>query len=64
MLYHRFIKNNVLEALGESPVVLIVGARQTGNTTLVKGLVNDLFEARRADLLDPLLNSYLEIGIF
>ncbi len=39
MLYPRFIKPLVEAALAESPVVLIIGARQTGKTTLVQNIV-------------------------
>lgn len=41
MKYPRFIIKSILEALGESPVVYISGARQTGKTTLVKKIAEE-----------------------
>lgn len=37
-MFYRNITPRLCEALGDSPVVLVVGARQTGKTTLVQGL--------------------------
>jgi predicted AAA+ superfamily ATPase len=38
MLYPRNTKSDLLESIQHSPVVLIVGARQVGKSTLAKGL--------------------------
>ena len=35
-MYHRFVERRVEEALSDTPVVLIVGPRRAGKTTLVK----------------------------
>ena len=40
-MYPRYSANNVKEALADTPVVFIMGARQTGKTTLVKALINE-----------------------
>jgi len=40
-MYQRFITNHLLSALGDSPVVLVNGARQTGKTTLVRAVRDD-----------------------
>lgn len=52
MLYPRFITPLVLEALGESPVVYITGARQTGKTTLVKEIARGKHPAEYKSLDD------------
>lgn len=39
-LYSRLLSRSVEEALGDTPVVLITGPRQSGKTTLVRHLVN------------------------
>ncbi len=38
MLYPRHLKEKILQASGDTPVILINGARQTGKSTLVKEL--------------------------
>jgi len=35
MIYERNMRNNVLESLEDSPIILIVGARQIGKSTLI-----------------------------
>ncbi len=40
-MYARNIEPGVVEALADTPVVMIVGARQTGKSTLVKSLAGD-----------------------
>lgn len=52
MFYRRFITSSILEALKESPVILINGARQTGKTTLVKYISENLFPAQYISLDD------------
>ena len=52
MLYPRFIKKNILDALQDTPVNLITGARQTGKTTLVKQLAGDDYPAQYVSLDD------------
>lgn len=39
-LVHRHIADSVLRSLGDSPVVFIQGARQTGKSTLVRSLID------------------------
>jgi predicted AAA+ superfamily ATPase len=38
MLYPRNIKTELLDSVRYSPVLLITGARQTGKSTLAKGM--------------------------
>jgi predicted AAA+ superfamily ATPase len=40
-LYHRFVADQVIRALEDTPVVLINGPRQCGKTTLVQSLAAD-----------------------
>jgi predicted AAA+ superfamily ATPase len=39
-LYHRYLRDRVVEALADTPVVLIHGPRQCGKTTLAR-LIGD-----------------------
>jgi predicted AAA+ superfamily ATPase len=41
-MYPRYSENNVKEALSDTPVVFIMGPRQTGKTTLVKTLIEEM----------------------
>ena len=45
-MIERKIKSKLLEALTDSPVVLIHGARQTGKSTLVKSLAENEYPAK------------------
>ncbi|BAW81069.1 ATPase [Candidatus Nitrosoglobus terrae] len=49
-MYYRTIQHNILEALKDSPVVLLNGARQTGKSTLAQALGQDM---RYLTLDDP-----------
>ena len=40
-LFHRFSAERVIHALGDTPVVLVIGPRQCGKTTLVHQFVRD-----------------------
>ena len=40
-MYARYIKSNIKEALADTPVVFIMGARQVGKTTLAQTLIDD-----------------------
>jgi hypothetical protein len=40
------IISSLLEALSDTPVVLLTGARQTGKSTLVKAIASDYHPAR------------------
>ncbi|HEY3269395.1 MAG TPA: ATP-binding protein [Armatimonadota bacterium] len=51
-MYYRNITPRLLEALGDSPVVLVIGARQTGKTTLVQSLPGERFAAEYITLDD------------
>lgn len=42
MTYPRYLKSKLLQAFKVSPVVLLIGPRQSGKTTLMKDLVNEL----------------------
>lgn len=64
MMYPRFIKEKMLPALQESPVIMLFGARQTGKSTLAKILAEsedwhaqyttlDDLTIRSAALMDP-----------
>jgi uncharacterized protein len=48
-MYERFIKHRVVEALSDTPIVLIVGPRRAGKTTLVRKMEG---EDRRYITLD------------
>jgi len=37
-MYKRFVEDRALEALADTPVVLIVGPRRVGKTTLVRNM--------------------------
>ncbi len=37
-MYRRFVSSRIGEALGDTPVVMLIGARQTGKTTLVRDM--------------------------
>lgn len=45
-MYNRNITTNLLDALADSPVVLLNGARQTGKSTLVKSIATKEYPAR------------------
>ncbi|MBN1482078.1 ATP-binding protein [candidate division KSB1 bacterium] len=67
-MFPRFIKSQILEAINDSPVVYICGARQVGKTTLVKQIVKenhfahylslDDLTTRSAAMTDP--NGFLQ----
>jgi uncharacterized protein len=52
-LIKRHITSSLLEALSDTPVVLLTGARQTGKSTLVKAIASDYHPARHITLDDP-----------
>ncbi len=52
-MFPRNLDTVVLEALADTPVVLLVGARQCGKTTLAKSMIGDAFPARYLSLDDP-----------
>jgi len=39
--FRRFVESQILEALDDTRVVLVVGPRQAGKTTLVRQFVTD-----------------------
>ena len=43
-MFPRFSARLVREALADTPVVFVMGARQVGKTTLVKNLIDDSWE--------------------
>ena len=49
-MYRRNIINNILEALSDTPVVFLRGARQTGKSTLVQEIANGPYAARYVTL--------------
>ncbi|MFH1914706.1 MAG: ATP-binding protein [Pseudomonadota bacterium] len=49
-MYSRNIIHEVLEALADSPVLFLRGARQVGKSTLVQDLPTDAFEAKYVTL--------------
>lgn len=51
--YRRFAESPVLEAMADTPVVVIQGARQVGKSTLVHHLSNELSSVRSFTLDDP-----------
>lgn len=52
-MIRRNITNKLLEALSDSPVVLLHGARQTGKSTLIKSLVGEEYPAEYLTFDDP-----------
>jgi len=53
-MYQRFIATSIIEALKDTPVILINGARQTGKSTLCRQLLeNRVFEGRAVTMDDP-----------
>ncbi|MCC5807572.1 MAG: ATP-binding protein [Opitutales bacterium] len=52
MQFERHLWEGVREALKDTPVVLLTGARQTGKTTLVRALADSAAEPRRYVTLD------------
>jgi predicted AAA+ superfamily ATPase len=41
-MFKRYIKTNIYNALSDTPVVYIMGPRQSGKTTVVKDVINEL----------------------
>ena len=41
LMFKRFMKHNIYEALQDTPVVYVMGPRQSGKTTVVKSIIND-----------------------
>jgi len=52
-MFTRNLDTVVSEALADTPVVLLVGARQCGKTTLAQSMVGSAFPARYLSLDDP-----------
>lgn len=52
-MFKRFITQNLLTALSDTPVVFLNGARQTGKSTLVNEICNDHYSARYITMDDP-----------
>lgn len=52
-MYRRYMARAVLDALSDTPVTLVDGARQTGKTTLVRELIAHHHPARYLTLDDP-----------
>ena len=52
MYFFRHITPHIVEALKESPVVLVNGARQTGKTTLVQSIAESQYPAQYISLDD------------
>ena len=40
-MFKRFVEHNIREALQDTPVVYIMGPRQSGKTTVVKNIIDD-----------------------
>ena len=49
-MYRRNILNNILDALSDTPVVFLRGARQTGKSTLVRKIADGPYPARYVTL--------------
>src|SRR5436305_379353 len=56
-MIHRHIAERLADALGDSPVVLINGARQTGKSTLVQSLAAGGHPARYLTLDDATVHA-------
>jgi len=55
-MIRRHITQNLLDALADTPVVLINGARQTGKSTLAKSLAESTHPARYITLDTAFIN--------
>lgn len=44
-MYRRFIQNSILEALSDTPVIFLRGARQSGKSTLVQTIAKGPYPA-------------------
>ena len=53
LVQSRHLRESVLSALADTPVVYLVGARQSGKTTLARSAVGERFPARYLSLDDP-----------
>src|ERR1700679_401381 len=54
IMYQRYIANSITEALKDTPVILINGARQTGKSTLCRQLVAEgNFDGQIMTMDDP-----------
>jgi predicted AAA+ superfamily ATPase len=52
-MYKRYIAGPIVEALNDTPVIVLNGARQTGKSTLCQQLINDgIFDAQLVTLDD------------
>jgi hypothetical protein len=51
-MYPRHLRSSIVAALGDSPVVFLAGARQTGKSTLVHWIVEEEHQARYLTLDD------------
>ena len=49
-MYRRFIQNSILEALSDTPVIFLRGARQSGKSTLVQTIAKGPYPARYVTL--------------
>ncbi len=52
-MYKRFLAQEVLESLEDTPVLLITGARQTGKSTFCRQLQEDFFKGDTVTMDDP-----------
>jgi uncharacterized protein len=59
-MHRRNITQNLKDALADTPVILLTGARQTGKTTLARDLTfaPDTFSGRYATLDDLEVRSF------
>lgn len=54
-MFRRNLKEKLIDALSDTPVVLLSGARQVGKSTLAESLINDRFRAQYQTFDDPTL---------
>lgn len=53
-MYHRFITSSIIEALEDTPVIILNGARQTGKSTLCQQLLDkEVVKAQLVTFDDP-----------
>ena len=56
-MFERFLQPLVADALEDTPVILLIGARQVGKSTLTQSLKTDIYQPNYLTFDDPTLLS-------